>query len=74
MMELSSQGWRWVKKTLAFPKMDFKKTFLYDFTTKFVVPFFGIQDFEILKLYMSVEPKIGGKPPKMDGENNGKPY
>ena len=24
---------------------------------------------------MGVEPKIGGKPPKMDGENNGsKPY
>ena len=21
-----------------------------------------------------VFPKIGGKPPKMDGENNGKPY
>ena len=24
--------------------------------------------------YMGVEPKIGGFPPKMDGENNGKPY
>ena len=23
---------------------------------------------------MGVEPKIGGKPPKMDGEKNGKPY
>ena len=23
---------------------------------------------------MGVEPKIVGKPPKMDGENNGKPY
>ena len=23
---------------------------------------------------MGVEPKIGGKPPKRDGENNGKPY
>ena len=23
---------------------------------------------------MGVEPKIGGKKPKMDGENNGKPY
>ena len=23
---------------------------------------------------MGVEPKIGGKLPKMDGENNGKPY
>ena len=25
-------------------------------------------------IYMGVNPKIGGKPPKMDGENNGKPY
>ena len=24
--------------------------------------------------HMGVNPKIGGKPPKMDGENNGKPY
>ena len=24
--------------------------------------------------HMGVEPKIGGKPPKMDGENNGNPY
>ena len=23
---------------------------------------------------MDVEPKIGGNTPKMDGENNGKPY
>ena len=23
---------------------------------------------------MGVEPKIGGKPPKMDGENNENPY
>ena len=23
---------------------------------------------------LGVEPKIGGKPPKMDGENNGKTY
>ena len=23
---------------------------------------------------MGVEPKIGGKSPKLDGENNGKPY
>ena len=23
---------------------------------------------------MGVDPKIGGKKPKMDGENNGKPY
>ena len=23
---------------------------------------------------MGVEPKIGGFPPKMDGEHNGKPY
>ena len=24
--------------------------------------------------FEGVNPKIGGKPPKMDGENNGKPY
>ena len=24
--------------------------------------------------YLGVEPKIAGKPPKMDDENNGKPY
>ena len=27
-----------------------------------------------LENYMGVEPKIEGKPPQMDGENNGKPY
>ncbi len=27
-----------------------------------------------LKKKMDVNPKIGGKPPKMDGENNGKPF
>ena len=27
-----------------------------------------------VEVYTGVEPKIGGKPPKMDGENNGKPY
>ena len=27
-----------------------------------------------LYIYIWVFPKIGGNPPKMDGENNGKPY
>ena len=30
--------------------------------------------FEKVEVYMGGNPKIGGKPPKMDGENNGKPY
>ena len=28
----------------------------------------------MVEVYTGGNPKIGGKPPKMDGENNGKPY
>ena len=30
--------------------------------------------FEKVEVYTGGNPKIGGKHPKMDGENNGKPY
>ena len=42
-----------------------------------MVDFYGklVDKYTTRGSYMGVEPKIGGKPPKMDGENHGsKPY
>ena len=40
----------------------------------YVFGYWGVYVCVYTYVHMGVNPKIGGKTPKMDGENNGKPY